>query len=566
MEVKEIYNEVNNKADNLMIKIMSGYFVFGLVLAFYYDTWLIGIVGGVLAFGLFIIAKLLFPGKKVHHYVAGITYGLFMAQFIYQMHGMFEMHFTAFIALIVLLYYQNFRVLIPIVLLVVVHHAGFAYIQYYGYVNEVESYSKIYFTQMDYMDLYTFIIHASLFAVAAFFAGWQAYQVEKLSNRQTQGMARLEKENNKNERNIAFANEIAKGNFEYEYQLQESDELGQSLVEMRTNLIEGYNREKREKFIAQGKAQIGDLLRDNINNIENLSDKIVSFLVKYVGVNQGALFIVSDQDHEDKVLKLKGCYAYDRKKFIDKSISWGQGLVGQCAIEQEPIYMIDVPEDYVNITSGLGDANPRSVFLIPIANDEKVVGVLEIAAFNELDAYQMDFLKQVGTDIAAAIINLQTNQKMQLLYQESQKSTEELRSQEEEMRQNMEELSATQEEMKRYSLETEEKLKALDKSEIALLEIDGQGMIISANNALLQMLNYGRSDELINKNYSTISSRPLDLDAIHNVTDNEVWQTSGGKAVEVKVSYSAIQFNNNKADKIIVLAHRLVEKEVEVSK
>jgi len=155
---------------------------------------------------------------------------------------------------------------------------------------------------------------------------------------------------------------------------------------------------------------------------------------------------------------------------------------------------------------------------------------------------------------------------MQLLYQESQKSTEELRSQEEEMRQNMEELSATQEEMKRYSLETEEKLKALDKSEIALLEIDGQGMIISANNALLQMLNYGRSDELINKNYSTISSRPLDLDAIHNVTDNEVWQTSGGKAVEVKVSYSAIQFNNNKADKIIVLAHRLVEKEVEVSK
>ncbi len=565
MEVRKIYNEVNNKADNLMIKIMSGYFLFGLILAFYYDTWLIGILGGILAFGLFLIAKFMFPGKKVHHYVAGVTYGLFMAQYIYQMHGMFEMHFTAFIALIVLLYYQNYRVLIPIVLFVVVHHAGFAYIQYYGYVNEVESYSKIYFTEMDYMDLNTFIIHAGLFALAAFFAGLQAYQVEKLSNKQALGMARLEKENNKNERNIAFANEIAKGNFDYEYQLQENDELGKSLIEMRTSLVEGNNREKREKFIAQGKAQIGEILRDNINDIESLSDKIVSFLVKYVKVNQGALFIVSDQEQENRVLRLKGCYAYDRKKFIDKDIYWGQGLIGQCAIEKEPIYLIDVPEDYVNITSGLGDSNPRSIFLIPISNDDKVVGVMEIAAFKELEDFQMDFLKQVGTDIAAAVINLQTNQKMQILYQESQKSTEELRSQEEEMRQNMEELSATQEEMKRYSLETEEKLKALDKSEIALLELDGDGMILSANKAVLQTLDYGRSEELINKNFSVISSRPLDLEAIQNITDKEVWQTSGGKAVEVKVSYSAIKFTNNRADKIIVLAHRIVEKEVLVN-
>ena len=109
-------------------------------------------------------------GSYAHHYIGSLVLGIFMAQFIYQMHGLFEMHFTAFVAVIVLMAYQNYKVFIPATLFIVIHHGIFAYIQYLGFVNDNETYQAIYFTQLDYMDLQTFIFHAGLVAIAVLIA------------------------------------------------------------------------------------------------------------------------------------------------------------------------------------------------------------------------------------------------------------------------------------------------------------------------------------------------------------------------------------------------------------
>ena len=97
-----------------------------------------------------------------------------MAQYIYQMHGMFEMHFIAFIGSAMLITYQKWKLQIPLAVVVVVHHALFAYLQYIGY-------EKIYFTQLDYMTLQTFIIHALLAVVIFFICGLWAYQFKAFS-------------------------------------------------------------------------------------------------------------------------------------------------------------------------------------------------------------------------------------------------------------------------------------------------------------------------------------------------------------------------------------------------
>src|ERR1043166_4676598 len=93
------------------------------------------------------------------------------------MHGMFEMHFFAFIGSAILITYQNWKLQIPMAVLVLVHHGSFGYLQYIGY-------DQIYFTQLDYMTLQTFIIHGILATAVFFLAGFWAYNIKKINTMQ----------------------------------------------------------------------------------------------------------------------------------------------------------------------------------------------------------------------------------------------------------------------------------------------------------------------------------------------------------------------------------------------
>jgi hypothetical protein len=125
-------------------------------------------------------------------------------------------------------------------------------------------------------------------------------------------------------------------------------------------------------------------------------------------------------------------------------------------LEREGIYMTDIPDSYIRITSGLGDAPPKNLIILPLINNSIVQGILEIASFKTIEEYQVDFLKQFADVVAAEIASEKITSKTQELLHISQQQTEELRAQEEEVRQNMEELTSTQEEMNRRSLEMQE--------------------------------------------------------------------------------------------------------------
>ena len=273
-----------------------------------------------------------------------------------------------------------------------------------------------------------------------------------------------------------FAENIGKGNYQAEFTpLSENDVLGNALLEMRDNLQKVAEEDKRRNWATQGEAKFGEILRLHNNDVKQLCDSIITNLVKYMDANQGGLFLVQDhEDGEDPYMTLEACYAWDRKKYLEQKVVLGEGLAGQSWLEKDTIYITDVPNDYVNITSGLGDANPNSILIVPLLVNEEVYGVIEVASFKEFNEFERKFVAKVAESIASTISSVQINQRTQKLLEESTQMTEQMRAQEEEMRQNNEELMATQEEMARKQAELEKEVGQAKQHEVMVKESENR--------------------------------------------------------------------------------------------
>lgn len=256
-----------------------------------------------------------------------------------------------------------------------------------------------------------------------------------------------------------FSNEIGKGNYDSEFSpLSKEDELGNSLILMRENLkkaseeasvrrAENYQR----SWASQGLAEFGVLLRESKEDLEELTNQILTKLVRYLDASIGGLFIINndDDDKKDEYLELVAFYAYDRRKYLQQRINIGENLVGQCVLENETIFMNDLPEDYIQITSGLGKDEPKNLLIVPLKLNEKVYGVVELASFNNIEPYQIEFVEKIGESIAATISSAKINIHTAKLLQESNEKSERLTKQEEETRRQIDEMQKSMAEIKK---------------------------------------------------------------------------------------------------------------------
>ncbi|MFO7842602.1 MAG: PAS domain S-box protein [Bacteroidales bacterium] len=346
--------------------------------------------------------------------------------------------------------------------------------------------------------------------LSPFVLAFYAYLISRKYADTSQSLHRaLKQELDKNQRIFRFVEKIRMGNIDSEYKVQGQDDvLGQSILDLRDNLKKNKEEEERRRnedqqrnWIAEGLAKFGDILRRDIDNIEELSYNLISNLVKYIDANQGAFFIIEDEDEADTHLKMTACYAYERRKYADKRLELDEGIVGAAILEQETIYMTDVPESYVNITSGLGQATPGSLLVVPLKINEEVHGVIEIGAINPIAKHSLDFVEKVAENIASTISNVKITSRTAKLLKESQQQAEALAAQEEQMRQNMEELQATQEEAARQSEKFITFTNAVNHT-LLRAEYDPDGTLIYANTKFLKKLGYEKNSEVEGKNIS----------------------------------------------------------------
>ncbi|HAS44041.1 MAG TPA: hypothetical protein DCS93_26420 [Microscillaceae bacterium] len=255
-----------------------------------------------------------------------------------------------------------------------------------------------------------------------------------------------------------FITAIGEGKLDVEYQLnqnngaQRADRLTGALLEMRDKMSQVAESDRQRNWISEGLAKFANILREDKDRpVEAFTYDIVANLVKYTNANQGGLFIVEDRDGDNPHLELLSSYAYEKRKYMDKVIHRGEGLVGEVFQEGSTVYITDVPDNYVNITSGLGDANPRSILIVPLKLNDDIYGVVELASFHSFQPFQIDFVEKLGESIASTFASIKTSKRTEQLLLESVQLGEQMKTQEEEMRQNLEELVATQNEVERQN-------------------------------------------------------------------------------------------------------------------
>lgn len=227
----------------------------------------------------------------------------------------------------------------------------------------------------------------------------------------------------------------------------EKDEVGKALSTISQEIDTMRKHEVKRAWHNEGLALFSEIIREQ-NNIELFSEKAVKAIVKYLNINQASLFVVNGE-HANLTLNLTAVYAYDRKKFAEKVILPGEGLIGQCYLERESILLTEVPRNYIHITSGLGEATPTCIYILACKTKDNVEAIFELASFTALGSHHIEFLEKIGESIASTIYFIRVNERTSNLMLDFKDQTEALKMQEEEMRQNLEELSATQEEMTR---------------------------------------------------------------------------------------------------------------------
>jgi len=373
---------------------------------------------------------------------------------------------------------------------------------------------------------------------------------------------------------ISFADQIGESNIESHYTTQGVDDvLGNSLLKMAKRLRETEKedsiyktQEEKRTWLSEGMAGFGEIFRSERENLEELAFKVIKNLVKYIDANQGAIYL-NNAEVQPPVIDMVAAFAFDRRKYLKRRIDYGEGLIGTCALEKETIFLTEIPRDYLEITSGLGQARPRCLLIVPLKLENELFGIIEIASFRELEPHEKGFIEQLGESIATTLAAVRTNERTVRLLEKSQKQAEEMAHQEEKMRRNMQELQDAQEESRRKETEITGILNAVNSSSL-VAEFSTNGRFADVNDKFLILFETLR-EQVIGKHHSDFSI----VDKYSNeykefwkslrggdtISQTEHFRLPNGNELWLNQTYTPILDRDGKPYKILNIAHDITQ-------
>jgi len=296
-------------------------------------------------------------------------------------------------------------------------------------------------------------------------------------------------------RNIAdVATSVTKGDLTRQITVDaqgELDELKTNINQMIANLRETTERNQEQDWLKTNLAKFSRMMQGQ-KDLESVSRLIMSELTPLVSAHHGAFFI-ADQDAGDTLLKLIASYAYRTRKHVANRFAPGEGLVGQAALEKQPILLQNVPDDYIHITSGLGEAPPRNIIVLPILFEGEVKAVIELASFLPFSQIHQTFLDQLAESIGVVLNMIQASMRTEELLEQSQQLTQELQSQSKELQQQQEELKKSNHELEAQArtLRQSEELLKEQQEELQQVneELEEKASLLAEQNAKVEQKN-----------------------------------------------------------------------------
>ena len=223
-------------------------------------------------------------------------------------------------------------------------------------------------------------------------------------------------------------------------------QLKDKINQMIGNLKETTQRNEEQDWLKTNLAKVSGMMQGQ-RDLLTVSSLIMSELSPTVNAQHGAFFLAESDNGDEPELRLKASYGYKKRKSVSNKFALGEGLVGQAALERKPIIVTEAPTDYIKVTSGLGEASPVNITVLPIVFEDQVLGVIELASLRPFSEVNLTFLEQLVETIGVVLNTIIANMTTEELLGQSQRLTQELQSQSEELQTQQEELQQTNEEL-----------------------------------------------------------------------------------------------------------------------
>ena len=327
----------------------------------------------------------------------------------------------------------------------------------------------------------------------------------------------------------------------------DQDELGIALQTMTKTLRQAAEATTTRNWLNTGIMRLNDAMRRD-PDVTTLASKVVSEMATYLDAQVGALYVSGNGD--EAALSLLGTYAYKKRKNLSNVFKPGEGLVGQAALEKQQILVRDVPEDYIRVTSGLGERIPRFICVTPLVYEDRIKGVVELGTLNEMTDRQLEYLTQVVPALAAAVESAEGRTNLAKSLEESQALAEELQAQQEELKtaneeleeqtrllqQSEERLKAQQEQLQVVNEELEEKNESLDRQR---REVEGARRDIADKAEQLAIASKYKSEFLANMSHELRTPLNSLLLLARSFADNTDGNLTGDQVESAHVIYSS---------------------------
>jgi len=277
-----------------------------------------------------------------------------------------------------------------------------------------------------------------------------------------------------------------------------ANEIGQLARSVQV-LQSGAREMEAQNWIKSNLALISNMLQ-TVSNHTDLSQALFRNIAPLMHIGHGVFYVFEE---ETRRLRLLGGYAYRERKSLDQYFALGQGLVGQCALERSPIVLNEPPDDYVHIGSSLGEATPRAITVLPVVRNERLLGVLELATFDDFDAKEQALLDGLMPIFAMNLEILERSVKTSRLLDETRQQAQALQAQAATLEEQRVELEAQQKSLKEttanLALMEERSRLILGSVNEGIVGMDAQGQMTFVNPAVTTLLGYTES-ELQGKN------------------------------------------------------------------